>query len=95
MSPVTCNATYNEPRPLQAHDEAKSTTSWQLVDKRSRKRIALTVPLAQATVVASATTIAVATGAGTIEQQAPLGSHATTGKAYRERPCRSIRILRR
>lgn len=57
--------------------EATQPTSWRLVDKRSRKRIA-NVTLAQAVAAPAVTTAA---AAGTIEPQASVGTYATTGKA--------------
>lgn len=62
---------------VQPSYEAKAPTSWRLIDKRSRKRIAPNVALAQTVVAPAATTAA----AGAIEPQASVGTYATTGKA--------------
>jgi hypothetical protein len=66
-------------RRLQPSYEAKAPTSWKLVDKRSRNRVAPSVPLAQA--VAAQGAIPKRAGAGTEESQAAVGTYATTGKA--------------
>lgn len=63
---------------VQPSYEATVPTSWRLVDKRSRKRVAPNVILAQA-VVAPAETIAA--GDGTSEPHAAVGAYVTTGKA--------------
>jgi hypothetical protein len=62
---------------VQPSYESKARTAWLLVDKRSRKRIAPNVTLAQA-VVASATTTGATAGA--LEPQAAVGTYVTTGK---------------
>jgi hypothetical protein len=64
-------------RGLQPSYENNSPTAWQLVDKRSRKRIAPGVPLAQAV----AAPVGTDAGAAAIEPQAAVGAYATTGKA--------------
>jgi hypothetical protein len=67
-------------RGLQPSFESETRTSWKLVDKRGRKRIAPTLPLAKATVVAPATTTAAGAGPRVMEEQrVPVGSFAATG----------------
>jgi hypothetical protein len=63
---------------VQPSYEATVPTSWRLVDKRSRKRIAPNVTLAQAVAAPAATTAAADRA---IEPQASVGTYATTGKA--------------
>lgn len=63
---------------VQPSYEATAPTNWRLVDKRSRKRIASNVALAQAVAAPIATTAA---ATGVIEPQASVGTYATTGKA--------------
>jgi hypothetical protein len=61
-------------RGVQPSYETKTPTSWKLIDKRSRERVAPSVPLAKATIVApAAATTAAASGPSAIEQFAPTG----------------------
>jgi hypothetical protein len=63
---------------VQPSYEAKTPTSWSLVDKRSRRRGALNVALAQAVVAPAAMSGA---AAGANEPPALVGTYATTGKS--------------
>jgi hypothetical protein len=69
-------------RGLQPSYEAKDRTEWQLVDKRSRKRVPPPLPLAQATPAAAAGITVAGSGPGIMEgQRVPVGSFAATGIA--------------
>ncbi len=68
-------------RGLQPSFESTTRTSWELVDKRARKRLAPALPLAQATPVAAASTSAGEGRAIVENQKVPVGSFAATGTA--------------
>ena len=67
-------------RGMQPSFESKTQTSWKLVDKRNRKRVPSSLPLAQATLAAPAGMSGSATGPRIMEEQGvPVGSFAATG----------------
>jgi hypothetical protein len=67
-------------RGMQPSYESKNQTSWKLVDKRNRKRVASPLPLAQATPVAAAGMSGSGIGPQIMEEQGvPVGSFAATG----------------
>jgi hypothetical protein len=66
-------------RGLQPSYETRTPTSWKLVDRRTRERVAQGVSLAQAVIVTpAATTTAAASGPSVVEQLASVGTFATT-----------------
>ena len=67
-------------RGVQPSFESKTQTSWKLVDKRNRKRVPSSLPLAQATLAAPAGMSGSATGPRIMEEQGvSVGSFAATG----------------
>ena len=67
-------------RGVQPSFESKTQTSWKLVDKRNRKRVPSSLPLAQATPAAPAGMSGSATGPRIMEEQGvAVGSFAATG----------------
>ncbi|MGI4844148.1 MAG: T6SS immunity protein Tli4 family protein [Janthinobacterium lividum] len=65
-------------RGVQPSYEAQDQTAWRLVDKRSRRRLTPTEPLAQAASATLAAASTAAAGIGALEQ-APVGAYAITG----------------
>lgn len=67
-------------RGVQPSFESTAQTSWKLVDKRNRKRVPSSLPLAQATPVAAAGVSGSSAGPRVMEEQGvPVGSFAATG----------------
>lgn len=67
-------------RGVQPSFESATQTSWKLVDKRNRKRVPSSLPLAQATPVAAAGMSGSGAGPRIMEEQGvPVGSFAATG----------------
>lgn len=67
-------------RGVQPSFESTTQTSWKLVDKRNRKRVPSSLPLAQATPVAAAGMSGSGAGPRIMEEQGvPVGSFAATG----------------
>ena len=67
-------------RGVQPSFESTTQTSWKLVDKRNRKRVPSSLPLAQATPAAPAGMSGSATGPRIVEEQGvAVGSFAATG----------------
>lgn len=69
-------------RGLQPSAEAKSRTSWTLVDTRARKRVPPPLPLAKAKAAATAETVVSVAGVDANgERRPPVGSYSSTGQA--------------